>query len=519
MRRLGAIAITALVLALAGPTSGWSQAGPPPGGGGNRVTVVTTTGTRLLTPLAFYAAGGIVCSAVSPMIGTVILGREMTGAEVGRSTLNCFLGPVGWVVGPMLFPDVPVVTKAQPPRGPPSRTAQPSRGSRSINIPPPGETRFVPDEVLVEFDSGLSPRTLATITQRLQLTQIESQSFTLTARTLARFRIGGNRTVRQTLQGLARYRGVGAAQPNWLYAFGQAQAAPADTGAQYVVRKLHLVEAHRITNGDDVTVALIDSRVDAAHPDLAGVIAGEYDAVGGTSAPHAHGTGMAGAIAAHSKLIGVAPKVRLLAIRAFSGEGDSAKGTTFSILKGLDWAVAQHARIINMSFAGPADPAMQRALLAAHKKGIVLIAAAGNAGPKSPPLFPAADPEVIAVTATDAQDGLLAVANRGRHIAVAAPGADLLVAIPNGGYEVSSGTSYSAAEVSGIAALLIERDGDLKPDRVREILMGSAKDLGRRGRDPEFGAGLVDAYKAVMAETAPVAAASRPVERVSTGRR
>jgi subtilisin family serine protease len=102
---------------------------------------------------------------------------------------------------------------------------------------------------------------------------------------------------------------------------------------------------------------------------------------------------------------------------------------------------------------------------------------------------------------------------------VAAPGADLLVAIPNGGYEVSCGTSYSAAEVSGIAALLIERDGDLKPDRVREILMGSAKDLGRRGRDPEFGAGLVDAYKAVMAETAPVAAASRPVERVSTGRR
>jgi subtilisin family serine protease len=495
MRRLGAIAITALVLALAGPTSGWSQAGPPPGGGGNRVTVVTTTGTRLLTPLAFYAAGGIVCSAVSPMIGTVILGREMTGAEVGRSTLNCFLGPVGWVVGPMLFPDVPLVSNTPPPRGPPSRTAQPSRGSRSINIPPPGETRFVPDEVLVEFDSGLSPRTLATITQRLQLTQIESQSFTLTARTLARFRIGGNRTVRQTLQGLARYRGVGAAQPNWLYAFGQAQAAPADTGAQYVVRKLHLVEAHRITNGDDVTVALIDSRVDAAHPDLAGVIAGEYDAVGGTSAPHTHGTGMAGAIAAHSKLIGVAPKVRLLAIRAFSGEGDSAKGTTFSILKGLDWAASHDARIVNMSFAGPADAMLHDMIAKAHGRGIVLIAAVGNAGPKSPPLYPAADREVIGVTATDADDKLLPQANRGPQVAVAAPGVDVLAAAPDGQYEMTSGTSVATAHVSGVAALLLARDPRLTPDALRRLLVGSAQKVPGSRRD--VGAGVVDALKAV----------------------
>ena len=333
------------------------------------------------------------------------------------------------------------------------------------------------------------------MTQRLQLTQLESQSFALTARTLVRFRIGGNRTVRQTLQGLARYRGVGAAQPNWLYAFGQAQAAPADTSPQYVVRKLHLVEAHRITNGDDVTVALIDSRVDAAHPDLAGVIAGEYDAVGGASTPHTHGTGMAGAIAAHSKLIGVAPKVRLLAIRAFAGEGDSAKGTTFTILKGLDWAASQNARIVNMSFAGPADTMLHDMIARAHARGIVLIAAVGNAGPKSPPLYPAADREVIGVTATDADDKLLPQANRGPQVAVAAPGVDVLAAAPDGQYEMTSGTSVATAHVSGVAALLLARDPKLTPDALRRILTGSAQKV--KGSQREVGAGVVDAFKAV----------------------
>ena len=162
-----------------------------------------------------------------------------------------------------------------------------------------------------------------------------------------------------------------------------------------------------------------------------------------------------------------------------------------------------------MSFAGPADPAIHRSLEAARKKGIVLIAAAGNAGAKSPPLYPAADPNVIAVTATDADDKLFEQSNRGRHIAMAAPGAQILVAIPDGGYEVSSGTSYSAAEVSGIVALMLERKPDLTPDKVRAILLATAKDLGPKGHDIMFGAGLADAYGAIMAEGVPMTAQRR----------
>jgi subtilisin family serine protease len=171
-----------------------------------------------------------------------------------------------------------------------------------------------------------------------------------------------------------------------------------------------------------------------------------------------------------------------------------------------------------MSFAGPADPAIGRSLTAARKKGIVLVAAAGNQGAKSPPLYPAADVNVIAVSATDADDQLIEQSNRGNHIAVAAPGSQIMVAIPDGGYEMSSGTSHAAAEVSGIVALMIERKPGLTPDQARDILLATAKDIGAPGRDPLFGAGLADAYAALMAQDAPTAEATTPVERVSGAR-
>ncbi len=222
-----------------------------------------------------------------------------------------------------------------------------------------------------------------------------------------------------------------------------------------------------MARGGKVLVAVIDSGIDAQHPDLAGAIADSFDTLPIRKkpfTPHKHGTAIAGLIAAHGKLVGAAPEARILAIRAFDPDGHR-DATTFNILKGLDWAAAHHARVINMSFAGPSDPAIHRSLEAAHKKGVVLVAAAGNAGPKSPPLYPAADPNTIAVTATDANDKLFALSNRGKYLTVAAPGANIFVAIPDGGYERSSGTSYSAAEVSGIVALMLERNSKLTPDR------------------------------------------------------
>jgi subtilisin family serine protease len=207
---------------------------------------------------------------------------------------------------------------------------------------------------------------------------------------------------------------------------------------------------------------------------------------------------MAGAIVAQARLKGVAPSSRLLAIRAFDSSAKGTEGTTLALLRSIDWAVAHGARVVNMSFAGPPDPEIARCLAAARRKGVVLVAAAGNAGPKSPPLFPASDANVIAVTATDADDKLLRVASRGRHIAIAAPGADILGPAPNGNYQFSSGTSVAAAHVSGIAALLLERRPDLTPDAVQKLLSATATDLGPKGRDDQFGSGLGNAHRAIL---------------------
>ena len=268
--------------------------------------------------------------------------------------------------------------------------------------------------------------------------------------------------------------------------------------AQYVLEKLNMSDVHRIVRGANVPIAVIDSEIDVTHPDLEGTVAQRFSAVGAPEKPHAHGTGMAGAMAAHQKLLGTAPDARLLAVNAFSSNAATVESTTFIMLKGIDWAVGQGARIINMSFAGPKDPSLQRALKFAFDKGIVLIAAAGNAGPKSPPLFPGADPNVIAVTATDVKDKLFNGANRGKYISVAAPGVDIMVPAPENTYQLTTGTSVAAAEVSGIVALLLERNPKLTPAEIRRILTATPRRLGPGERDDDFGSGLIDPPKALQ---------------------
>ena len=178
----------------------------------------------------------------------------------------------------------------------------------------------------------------------------------------------------------------------------------------------------------------------------------------------------------------MAPDAQVIAIRAFTGEGrpDGAQGTSFHILQGLDFAAMQRARIVNMSFAGPQDALLSRALSALRARGVTEVAAAGNGGPRSAPLFPGADAGVIAVTATDAEGQLFGLANHGTYIAMAAPGVDILAPAPGDTVQIVSGTSIAAAHVTGIAALALERYGSLAPD----ALLG-ALDAGSRKLSPE----------------------------------
>jgi Subtilase family len=389
---------------------------------------------------------------------------------------------------------------------------RPFPGERGFTgVPPAGETRFVSNEMVLQVGPNVSQQTLDGVARRLGLSAVASQTIGLTGSTMIRFRVADARLMTDVVRALEA-ADVGIAQPNYVYKVQEdtslaARSQPGEPG-QYVVNKLRLGEVHRVATGSNVLVAVIDSEIDMRHPDLAGAVVERFDAVGRPDEADAHGTAMAGAIAAHRRLMGIAPRARILAIHAFSPQsGESAQATTQHILAGLDYAIKKGARVINMSFAGPYDPLLQLAMKKAHDQGVVLIAAAGNAGPTSPPLYPAADPNVIAVTATDENDRPFAQANQGPQIAVAAPGVNILEPAPNDAYQVTTGTSVAAAHVSGVAALLMERAPTLDPDGVLEILTLTARNAG--GRDDKLGWGLIDPARALEELEAKVAQAGK----------
>jgi hypothetical protein len=370
----------------------------------------------------------------------------------------------------------------------------------------------VTNELVAEIDGARSDAQADELARRHGLERLRSQNFPLIGATIGLFRIVDRRPAETVSRELAADADVRSVQPNFRYVLQDQKAAlTAGDPGQYAVTELRLPEAHKLADGANVTIAVIDSGIDVKHPELANSIADSFDALGSREGPHVHGTGVAGAIVAHARLMGSAPAARILAIRAFGKVSSGAESTSFVILRGMDYAAAHGAQIVNMSFAGPKDALIERGIAALALKGIVMVAAAGNAGAKSPPLYPAANANVIAISATDAQDKLFTASNRGGYIAVAAPGVDLFLPAPEEKYQITSGTSFSAAYVSGLAGLMLERNPALKPEELRAILMKTARDLGSPGRDDLFGAGEADAFAAVSAVgAAPVAAIAGP---------
>jgi Subtilase family/Fervidolysin N-terminal prodomain len=400
-----------------------------------------------------------------------------------------------------------------------------SRPVRNSAVPPAGEQRYVPDEVLIKLSSGFSEARIDALAQQMRLNRVDS--YTSNGITLFLWKILDGRSVSTVIRSLEAAGFI--ALPNYLYMTlqasspeGQQAAAVSGTGGeldqleQYALAKLRLPQAHALAKGEKILVAVIDSGVDTTHPELAGMVVDSFDALKSDEKAHAHGTAVAGAIVAHAKLMGAAPEARILAARAFGAQKASLEATTYSISQSLDWAMDRGARVINMSFTGPRDPTLEEKMGQARQKGIVLIAAAGNGGPSAPKAYPAAYPNVIAVTATDAEDKLFKGANRGGYIAVAAPGVDLLLPAPEVGYQVTTGTSFAAAEVSGIVALMLERKPDLTPDGVKKALTATARDLGPKGMDTQFGAGLVDAYLAVRSLDPAIATTGAKVNPASS---
>ena len=394
----------------------------------------------------------------------------------------------------------PVVKK---PMRPAARQVQAAPRPAALPVPPPAVT----GEILVETSPTLPAADLLAIGRRNRLQLAQSTTVNLLGSRVHRFLIGDRRSLPAVILALRGERQVLSAQPNYLYRLLEdgPQAAPLP---QYALALMHLDGPPAPADGAGSRIGLLDTGIAEDQPELGAAVVERFDPIGPVAGDDlGHATALAGIVAAHARLKGVAPAASLLSARAFARQpGQSPAGNSYVLLQGLDWLAGRQVRIVNMSFAGPKDPLFLREVKAAHDGGILAVAAAGNGGPGTEPAYPAADPAVIAVTAVDDRRRLYPAANRGAYVALAAPGVDILVAAPGKAYATLSGTSMAAAHVSGLLALLLQRSPTLTADAARQILTGTAADLGEPGPDPLFGAGLVDAGRALQAVSSPPAA-------------
>ncbi len=253
--------------------------------------------------------------------------------------------------------------------------------------------------------------------------------------------------------------------------------------------------------GAAVRVAVIDTGIDLSHPDLSANIKGGYNAINPSKSAkddNGHGTHVAGTIAAIDNdigVIGVAPQADLYAVKVLDRRGS---GWVSDIIEGLDWAVANDIAVVNMSLGLSSNvSALAVAVARADAAGIVMVAAAGNdyGGPVG---YPAAYPQVIAVSAVDAADGLASFSSIGPQVDLAAPGVAIRSTYKGGGYRDLNGTSMASPPVAGTAALVLSARGPLMPAQVKIWLTSTADPLAGLTA-VEQGSGLVDADEAVLA--------------------
>ena len=246
--------------------------------------------------------------------------------------------------------------------------------------------------------------------------------------------------------------GVAWSQPLQLYRAQAASNRDPLLAAEPAAAQWHLSELHRIATGRGVTVAVIDSRIDRGHPDLSGQLALSQDFVAGRgNGAEQHGTAIAGVIAARADngvgIAGIAPAARLMGLRACWQQAAATLCDTLSLAKALHYAIDHRARVINMSLSGPRDQLLTRLVEIGLARGQTVVAAFDPA--ISDGGFPASQPGVIAV----GSEGMPNLPGR----VYLAPGRDIPTAAPGGGWTLVDGTSYAAAHVSGLLALMNER--------------------------------------------------------------
>jgi subtilisin family serine protease len=256
--------------------------------------------------------------------------------------------------------------------------------------------------------------------------------------------------------------------------------------------------------GVSVTIGLIDT---AINPDHAAFAGGQVEVIRLSDAAlpvsgKQHGTAVAALLAgaAGSRTPGLLPGAKIVAVDAFyqASRRDDRSGV-YELLRALDLLAQRNVRVANMSLAGPPNILLERLVGQLSADGMVIIAAAGNGGPKAAPAYPAAYEDVIAVTAIDRAKRAYRRAGRGEHIDLAAPGVDVWTAASVSGARAKTGTSFAAPFVTAAAALLKAANDNASSADILSALGRSAEDLGAPGKDVVFGWGLINARAACAA--------------------
>ncbi|MFI7101553.1 type VII secretion-associated serine protease mycosin [Streptomyces sp. NPDC050161] len=291
---------------------------------------------------------------------------------------------------------------------------------------------------------------------------------------------------------------------------------------EWALEAIHAQEAWQTTKGDGITVAVLDTGVDASHPDLKGQVLPDRDLVGfgaaqGDPAWATHGTGMAGIIAGHGHgpgrvdgVLGVAPQARILPVRVILEDDDPQRKRaraerSGALADGIRYAADHGADVINLSLGDDSasahpEPREDAAIQYALGKGVPVVASAGNGGKEgNRASYPAAYPGVIAVTAVNRYGIRSRFSTKHWYAAVSGPGEQVVTVNPDRTYYEGWGTSAAAAFVSGSVALIRSVHPDLSPAQIRQLLIDTAQDRPDGGRDDERGAGLVDPAAAIEA--------------------
>lgn len=275
---------------------------------------------------------------------------------------------------------------------------------------------------------------------------------------------------------------------------------------QWYVDFLKLHEAHKITKGAGITVAVLDSGV-GQHPDLAGRVLPGVDFVeeggDGRKDLYGHGTAMTGLIVGHGRVLGVAPEADVLPV-ATTGE-HSADGQAMT--DSIDWAVAHGAKVINISLGDDDFSGLREAIDRAIAADVVVVAASGNTDTDSSVVYPGAYPEVLTVGGVDAHGNHSKTAIGGWQVDISAPSERISSTAPNGKYRLGTGTSDATALVSGAAALVRAKYPELSAAEVVHRLTATAQDKGPPGRDDKYGYGVLDVVRALTADVPPEATA------------